>query len=420
MADDATAYPVIELSEPAKDDVLAWSPGAPLQRSARIAMRRASRMFEAVVDITQQKVVSHQEIPGAQPSIMQAEWDLARQLTKQDPQWLTAMQARGFSDVSKIVCTPLPAGFRERDDQSSQRLIKVPCFARINQLHPLHARPIEGVITVVDPDSRTVVKVVDTGLNVDLPAAPSSYGAIEPAAPMKPVMVTSPRGTNVKITGRYQVEWQNWKFHLRADRRAGIIVSLVQFNDKGKDRLIAYQMSIAEMFVPYMDPDGTWSFRGYLDAGELGLGYLISSLNPSEDCPRQSFALNLLMPSDRGGMFRAPRALCIFERATGDPAWRHYDAASQKAISRPEIELVVRFIPTIGNYDYVVDYVFQNRGNIKFRVGATGLDATRSVTSARYRCIERGPGDTFRCPGRALYCGPISRSLRVVPPRSRY
>ncbi|MFN0190465.1 MAG: hypothetical protein ACKVP5_00580, partial [Aestuariivirga sp.] len=37
---------------------------------------------------------------------------------------------------------------------------------------------------------------------------------------------------------------------------------------------------------------------------------------------------------------------------------------------------------TLGNYDYVIDYVFQPRGAIKLRVGATGFDAIKSVTAA--------------------------------------
>ncbi len=379
LSDKKTAFPVMELYEPEKPAVVAWTPGRPFARAAHVAMRRNGKTFEAIVDISQQKVLSHREVPGAQPSIMQAEWDAARQLTKSDPRWQAAMQARGISDLQSIVCTPLPAGYRDRSDTSARRLIRVPCFAQVNKLHPVHARPIEGVVALIDPDAQVVVDVMDTGQNIPLLPSPANYRAITPDKAMKPVVISLPRGTNIKITGKYQIGWQNWSFHLRADRRAGVIVSLVRFNDAGRRRLIAYQMSVAEMFVPYMDPDETWAFRGYLDAGELGLGYLISSLNPGQDCPRQSFYINLLMPSDKGGLFRAPRSLCIFERATGDPAWRHYDAGSQRAAARPEIELVVRHIPTIGNYDYVIDYVFQNRGNIKLRVGATGLDATRAV-----------------------------------------
>ena len=37
------------------------------------------------------------------------------------------------------------------------------------------------------------------------------------------------------------------------------------------------------------------------------------------------------------------------------------------------LELVVRFISTVGNYDYVFDWVFTQNGEIVYRAGATGI-----------------------------------------------
>ena len=53
-------------------------------------------------------------------------------------------------------------------------------------------------------------------------------------------------------------------------------------------RDLAYQMNVSEMFVPYMDPDPTWGYRTFMDAGEFGLGYLLSSLQPGVDCPLEA------------------------------------------------------------------------------------------------------------------------------------
>jgi primary-amine oxidase len=119
-----------------------------------------------------------------------------------------------------------------------------------------------------------------------------------------------------------------------------------------------------------------------MDAGEFGLGHLISPLDPGIDCPPDALMVDLLFHADDGGSYTRPRALCVFERATGDPAWRHWSSSRKKVDGRPEIELVVRYIPTLGNYDYVIDYVFSPRGTIKLRVGATGFDALKSVASA--------------------------------------
>ncbi len=74
-------------------------------------------------------------------------------------------------------------------------------------------------------------------------------------------------------------------------------------------------------------------------------------------------------------------AVCIFERPTGDPIWRHSELLNNTAEVRPNNELVVRMAPVVGNYDYLVDYVFDRAGNIDVRLGAYGIDATKGVAS---------------------------------------
>jgi primary-amine oxidase len=105
-------------------------------------------------------------------------------------------------------------------------------------------------------------------------------------------------------------------------------------------------------------------------------------LKPNVDCPPNAVFTDLTFPNDVGGSYTRPQALCIFERSSGDPAWRHYSSGKKDVVGVAQTELVVRHIPTLGNYDYVVDYVFSPQGNITLRVGATGFDAIQSVKSA--------------------------------------
>lgn len=53
-------FPLVGLKEPPKSEVLAWSPGQPFRREAfaQVYNRRDNRLFEAVVDLRQEKVVS--------------------------------------------------------------------------------------------------------------------------------------------------------------------------------------------------------------------------------------------------------------------------------------------------------------------------------------------------------------------------
>ncbi|QPC41414.1 hypothetical protein HW532_00860 [Kaustia mangrovi] len=396
LADDGTRFPVITLKEMPKAEVLAWEPGEPFTRTAFVVMREDGETSEAVVDLTGGRIVSHEARPGAQPAIMQEEWDRARQATKEDPRWQEAMRRHGIEDLSKVSCAPMAPGYFPEEGFGKRRILRVPCFDQTIPLHPMQNRPIEGVLAIVDADTGEVIDVKEAE-PVVVPDTAPGYGpdAIPARGPMKPVLNLTPGGSNIELEGALEVSWQDWSFHLRADRRSGLILSLARFRDKGEERLVAYQMAVSEMFVPYMDPDPAWAFRTYLDAGEFGLGYLISSLGVGTDCPHQAYYVTLLFPSDEGGMFKADRALCIFERNTGNPAWRHYDAGSGRLTSRPEVELVVRTIPTIGNYDYIVDWVFTNRGSIKVNVGATGFDAVKTVRSPDMEAETAGDDTEF-------------------------
>lgn len=380
--DDATRYPVVTLKEMPKAAVRTWRRGQPFSRSALVVMRKPGVTSEAVVDLTGKRVVSYREVPGAQPSVMNGEWREAQRLTKASPAWQAAMRARGFEDFSGIFCGPMPAGRFPGDGGGSRRFLKVPCYDNRADSGNPHGQPIEGVLALVDVDAGMVVEVIDSGVVGTPDKSGGQPAAGAKRAALKPVVNASPDGSNFQIRGNFEVTWQNWSFHVRGDRRFGSVLSLVRYNDGGRERDIAYQMALSELFVPYMDSDPQWGFRTPLDVGEFGLGYLASPLTPGADCPQQSAFLDLVMPSDTGELFKVERGMCIFERSTGDPAWRHAPAGADVADSRRAVELVVRTIPTIGNYDYAVDWIFALNGNIRIRVGATGFDAVKGVATA--------------------------------------
>ena len=71
--------------------------------------------------------------------------------------------------------------------------------------------------------------------------------------------------------------------------------------------------------------------------------------------------------------------ICLFERDTGDPSWRHFEGDVE---GRNKRDLVVRSAAVIGNYDYILDWVFQQNGSIKVRVGSTGIAEVKIVAEA--------------------------------------
>jgi primary-amine oxidase len=376
----------VTLIEPPKTDVLAWMPGHALPRRALVRALQDARAYEGEVDLDTRRVVRWAAVPGRQPSFMLGELLGSIEVVKADASWRTAMARRGYTDFSHILCNPLAVGYVPDPALRARRLMNVPCFDATGARNNTFARPIEGLMALVDLNARRVVRLIDLGVVPVPPTMPQHDYASQDhyRRPMRAVVMAEPQGDNIRITGG-EIAWDNWRFHLRLDRRVGPVASLIRWDDHGRLRPIAYQIAPSEMFVPYMDPAPTWSFKSYLDAGEYGLGLEASPLQPGRDCPTTAHFIDAVFTDDDGKPVPIARASCVFERNIGDPAWRHQDPFTGDEESRPGVDLVVRSIAVIGNYDYILDYVFTQTGEIEVRVGATGIDAVKGVRAQSMR-----------------------------------
>jgi len=378
---EATQFPLLTLQEPPKAEVLKSRPGD--TRHAFAIVKQDSRTFEALVDLSARKVDSWREIQGVQPGLMVGEIDIINQVVKADRGWQAAMRKRNIRNFDKIECLEFSTGYFAVAAEEGHRLVRAECFdaAALN----FWGRPIEGLIAVVDINSRRVTQLVDTGV-VPIPKAPGDYSkkAISKTrAPINPIVVQQPNGPAFKVNGS-GVEWQSWSFHVRMDPHVGIVVSTVRFSDAGKSRSIMYEGHLSEIFVPYMDPSPGWYFRTYMDAGEYGAGKLASTLQPGADCPANAYYFNDWLADDHGVPQARERIACLFEREAGGIAWRHFDFVTGQTESRPARELVLRWIATVGNYDYIFDWTFQQNGAIRIAVGSTGIDEVKAVSARNY------------------------------------
>ena len=377
-----TRFPTITLLENPKAEVLRWSPGQPFERRARADYLNANRLFEAAVNLTTGKVDSVTEVKDRQSSILFEEFLGASEVVKKDPRWRAAMARRGITSFDNIICAPLTVGPVIDEKYRGLRLLKVPCFDKTGAVNNVYGRPIEGLLAIVDVRKGAVVDVVDEGV-VPIPTAIPSEAydaATSTRKPTKPVQIVSPQGPNYTIDGSV-ISWDKWNFHLRVDKRLGPVMSRITYRDGNQKRQVAYQLSTAEMFVPYMDPSQTWAYRAYMDIGEYGFGALSSPLKPGSDCPVNATFVDAVVSDDHGKPMTLKNVVCVFERDTGDPLWRHYEFFTDSHESRPNVELVVRMAPEVGNYDYLLDYAFNRNGEIDVRVGAYGIIATKGVAT---------------------------------------
>lgn len=388
IVDAETLFPLIELKEPAKADVLSWKEGDALDRKAMVQFTSPDGFKEAVVNITQGKVESTAAIKG-QPMVLFAEFMNALEGALGHPEMIAGLAKRGLKP-EEAFCLPLTAGNFFTQDYENSRLMKVPCY-RVPEGSNFYAKPIEGLFAVYDIGKKSVIKVIDSGA-VDLPKHNWGYTEDEVAArtPLRPktnkVALTQEGGPNYKINGSH-LEWDIWRLNLRVDKRPGLVVSNLDVNDGDTWRSVIYQAHLSEVFVPYMDPTEGWYWRTYMDSGEYGFGLFLSPLTAGIDCPDNATFLPATIADDKGNPLVIPNAICIFERSIGDPAWRHFEVFAQTpekpvpAEGRPATELVVRTASEVGNYDYLIDYRLQQNGQINIYIGASGLDAVKGVAS---------------------------------------
>jgi len=382
-ADKQTLFSSIKLQEPEKSIVLSWKEGQPIARAAAVIFRKNAKTYEAVVDLVSGKVVSHKEMPGAQPFQTMPEIMAAIEVTLADPRMQEALRKRGITDLKQVFCAPRTIGNFGSEMEQTRRLTKVDCFDIRDVKSDVFANPIEGLFATVDHDHRQVLKVTDLGV---VPV-PRGNTELDPASTgvqkgLKPVIQSSPQGSNISMKGSF-VQWQKWSFHVRWDIRSGVVISLVNYTEKNEPRSVLYQGYLSEIFVPYQDPTEGWYFRTYMDEGDFGFGSTASQLVPGADCPASSIFLSPVMSNPAGGADTLNNGVCIFERSPGEPVWRHYDLITQALESRPATELVVRYIATVGNYDYILDWIFDQKGNLTYRSGATGIDSVKGVRAQK-------------------------------------
>lgn len=378
-----TRFSIINLREPSKDLVWEWSKGKTFPRQAFAVVRKGPDTFEAVVDVASGRLVSWTQLRDVQPNWLGEEYGALQKEVKSHPAFVEAMKKRGIVDFTFVRCMGLPPGYFATEEQKGRRIANIRC-TDTRGVRNTWTRGISGLTAVVDLNAKQVLRIVDEGA---VPVAgtvadydPASIGQTRRVP--SPMRIDQPLGAGFQIDGQV-IDWQKWRFHVRSDQRVGPIVSTVTYEDKGRRRQVLYQGSLSEIFVPYMDPSFEWFQRNFLDAGEFSAGGLTKPLLRGVDCPDHATYFDGLITADTGTPRALPGVLCLFEREAGDIAWRHF---SEEPEGRRKRDLVVRSIAVLGNYDYVLDWIFQQDGSIRVSVGATGIAEVKST-------VEAGAGD---------------------------
>jgi primary-amine oxidase len=364
----------IMLQEPAKKIVFAYRPGDSVERAAFVVLVDSvpGKTYEAVVSLSERRVLSWEHVPGAQPAIVLDEFVDCEAAVRADPRWQEAMRKRGVTDLSLAMVDCWSAGNFGFPEDEGRRLVRALTWVRRHAQDNGYARPVANLLTVVDLNAMQVVAVEDGGV-IPLPPEDGNYSpeTAGTRAGLRPVEIRQPEGPSFELAG-HEVRWQKWRMRIGFTPREGLVLHTVSYEDQGRERPVLYRASIADMVVPYGDPRPTYFHRNAFDVGEYGIGTLANALQNGCDCLGEIRYLDGVVNDGQGRPVRLANAICLHEEDAGI-LWKHVDWRLGTTEVRRSRRLVVSSISTVGNYEYGFYWYFYLDGTIQLEVKLTGV-----------------------------------------------
>ena len=366
-----TRFETIELMEPDKATVRAFSPGSPIARKARVNVFSAAivSVTSLVVCLDTEAILSRTDFPGKRPMIQLEQFLGIEGIVRADPVFIAACERRGITDMDTVCIDPWSAGNFDVPGEEGRHLCHVFCWVRLRENENFYAHPIEGLNAVIDLNTNEVIRVDDYGV-VPIPTQQVNYESqfIETFQPQaKPINVVQPEGVNFAFDG-HRITWRNWSLVVGFNAREALTLHDIRFDG----RPIVNRASIVEMTVPYGSPDNGHFRKNVFDIGEYGIGKLANSLKLGCDCLGVIKYLDVHLNTMDGDPWTIEKAICVHEEDSG-LLWKHIDFRTERAEIRRGAKLVISTICTVGNYEYGLYWYLYLDGTIEHEVKATGI-----------------------------------------------
>jgi primary-amine oxidase len=372
----------VMLREPSKDSLRAWDEGGelPARVASAILFDRASgSTYEALVDAGAARLAELKQVEGVQPAIMVEEYEECERLLKEHPDFHAAIARRGLDveeSLELVTIDPVPAGNYGIPEEEGRRLARAQVWIRPVPGGNSYARPLEGIIGLVDLGAGEVIRVDDFGV-VPIPDEVGEFraGHVGPTRDdIRALEITQPDGPSFTVDGN-AVSWQGWRLHVGFTAREGLVLHRVGFEQDGRVRPILHRASYSEMVVPYGDPSPSRYIQGPFDFGENLVGTLANSLELGCDCLGEIHYFDAAVTNSTGAVVDMPNVICMHEEDVG-LLWKHWDFRNGDTEVRRSRRLVVSSISTVGNYDYGFFWYFYQDGTIESEVKLTGIVST--------------------------------------------
>ncbi|KAI0011419.1 copper amine oxidase [Xylariaceae sp. FL0662B] len=360
------------------------------------------QLTETIVDVGASAVQSTKTFPAhCQTSYTAQEFAIFHDACVNSDMFKAALDEFILPENFTITIDPWPYGGLD-PDEDIPRTLQGLVYARDaskNNLDSNHYSYPVPIIPVMDVASRKLVRIdrLATGGIGDSLYAESRIGKpkklFEHSKPaeyvpelldrplrtdLKPINVTQPEGASFKVHADNLVEWQKWRFRVGFTPREGAVLHDVCY----ENRPVLYRLSFSEMTVPYGDPRPTYQRKQAFDFGDGGMGRAANNLKLGCDCLGAIHYFDAVLTDTEGKPDVARNVMCLHEQDNGI-GWKHTNFRTNRAVVTRLRELVVQFVATLANYEYVFAYKLDTAGGITVETRATGIVSVVAIDEGK-------------------------------------
>ncbi|KAF2172804.1 hypothetical protein M409DRAFT_62493 [Zasmidium cellare ATCC 36951] len=414
-------FNAVSLWEPRKADMMKYlaSPETvprPHRIADVVAIGKGSKVFDGLVDLNEGRIVKWELTEGVQPLITMEDLQIVEIVVRKDAKVIEQCGILGIppQDMHKVYCDPWTIGYDERFG-SGVRLQQALMYYRPHPDDSQYTYPLD-FCPIYNADTQEIIHIDVPKVRRPLNKAPPiNYHADAIAKEtgfrkdLKPIHITQPEGVSFTVDGR-TLKWQNWSVHVGFNYREGMVLSNISFNDKGNVRPVFWRLSLAEMVVPYGNPEHPHQRKHAFDLGEYGGGYMTNSLSLGCDCKGAIHYMDAEFVNRAGEPQTIKNAICIHEEDAGI-LFKHTDFRDDSCTVTRGRKLVISHVFTAANYEYCVYWIFLQDGTIQLEIKLTGILNTYALAPGE----DAAPWGTEVYPGvnahnhQHLFC------LRVDP-----
>ena len=232
---DRWRFASIELREPSKETVKAFTPVTPIAREAIVIGwdRDDGAVYKARVTLDRARVTRWERQTEGQPNMTVDECNECDAALRKDPRVIEALAQRGITDLDRVLIDTWAYGAHLVPEQHrGGRIGWADVWYRKSPARARTRTPSPGCTSSSTSTAMELLEVEDTH-RVDEPDTMGEYipdlvPDLEPRTDIKPLHIRQPEGPSFTLDGN-ALSWQKWSLRVGFNHREGLVIHTVGY-----------------------------------------------------------------------------------------------------------------------------------------------------------------------------------------------